>query len=494
MTLAAPLLDWDGLRRMLTEAPSRRLWVVGDLILDQYLEGPVERISPEAPIQVVQVSSEFERIGGAGNVAHGCAALGAQVSLCGAIGRDPEGDRLLTALQAAGIDTSAVARVAHRPTTRKLRVVSRNQQIVRLDWEQRDAVDPALLCSGLDRLAEGELPHAILLSDYAKGVLSAAVVTEVLERAARLGVPVIADPKLAFHLYRGAMALTPNLRELRWEHARLFPDAGSDDVVAQARRLVESLAVEALVVTQGGAGMTLCSRDGTATRIPALRLEVCDITGAGDTVLAALGLGVACGMELVPAARIANLAAGLAVAKVGTAVVRPEELAAAARPTAAGKILGPEDLAARLDAWRSEGHRIVFTNGCFDLLHAGHLHLLREAAGLGDVLLVGLNSDASVARLKGKGRPLVPAAERAEMLAAIEMVDGVVVFDQDTPLELIDEILPDVLVKGSEWAADEVVGRQTVESRGGTVVLVERLADRSTTRILARVRDGEPRS
>ncbi|MCP4202703.1 MAG: bifunctional heptose 7-phosphate kinase/heptose 1-phosphate adenyltransferase [bacterium] len=487
-------LSAPDLARFLTESRGKRVWVIGDVMLDEYLQGNVDRVSPEAPIPVVRVDSEYLRVGGAGNVAHGCVALGAAAQLCAVVGTDEAGERLIQALEAAGIDTAAVARVSSRPTTRKLRVLSGNQQIVRLDWEERHQVDAGCLRKALDPLVDLGPPDLILLSDYKKGVLSPALVREILDYALQNQVPLVADPRHRFSTFKGATALTPNLAELQNEHRRCFVEMTDSEPELLARDLIDGAGSPALVVTRGADGIIVVQHDGPAEVIPAVRREVCDVTGAGDTVLAVLGIALACGMRLNQAARLANFAAGVAVTKQGTSVVSSSELTAGCGLGQVAKVLTAATLPTRLASWRRNGYRIAFTNGCFDALHGGHLHLLHEAAALADVLLVGVNCDASVARLKGSGRPIMRAEERVALLAELECVDGVVVFDEDDPARLIAEVMPEVLVKGDEYAPHEVVGRRTVEAAGGRLVLVPVIPGISTSAILERVCavDAEP--
>lgn len=464
-----------------------RVAVAGDLMLDEYIVGNVTRISPEAPVPAVEVTGTFHRPGGAAHVAHCIAALGASAGLCGVVGDDPAGAALLEACRAAGIDAAAVARGGAWSTVRKVRVLAQHQQLLRMDWETPAPVDPAVAARLVGEVTQA-LPGAIVLSDYAKGFLTPEAVRAVIDRGAALGVPVLVDPKRRdFSAYRGARVITPNLRELEAVVGRTL---GPDEVADTARAVLEASGIEAMVVTLGARGMCVVERGRAAVTIPAERHEVYDVTGAGDVVIAVLALGLACGAALPTAARLANAAAGVAVGRVGTAVVAMADLIAALDLAPPGKVLSPEALAERLAWWRLSGRRVVFTNGCFDLLHAGHVALLQRAAALGDVLLVGLNSDASVARLKGADRPTVAWSERAALLAALACVDGVAGFDADTPLALIEAVRPDVLVKGADYRVDEVVGRAVVEAAGGRVELIALEPGRSTTGLIARIRRG----
>ncbi len=460
-----------GLSSILQRFCGARVLVVGDLMLDEYLEGEITRLSPEAPVPVVEVRRAWSRLGGAANVANCLAALGAHVSLCGAVGADAAGDALIAACAAAGIDTGGVLRIAGRTTTRKLRVIGRHQQLVRLDWERVEPVDTAAASAAI--AAHGPA-DAVVVSDYAKGFIHAGTFAAV--RA--VGAPILVDPKgRDFSIYAGATVITPNQKELE-----LATSAG--DIEARARA-VAALGIPSVVVTLGERGLFVLPEEGASSWIHAEPRAVFDVTGAGDTVIALLALGVATGMSLVEAARLANTAAGIVVGKVGTAVVDRHELAAAV--AAAGVHHGdpgPDSVLARVRRWRAEGRRIVFTNGCFDVLHAGHLSILRFAKAQGDVLIVGINTDASVRRLKGATRPVVPEAERAALVEALGCVDAVALFDEDTPLRLIQELVPDVLVKGADYTLDRVVGRDVVEAAGGRVALAPLLPGHSTSRLI----------
>jgi D-beta-D-heptose 7-phosphate kinase/D-beta-D-heptose 1-phosphate adenosyltransferase len=468
-----------------------RLWVAGDLMLDEYLEGEVGRISPEAPVQVVKVARTFHRLGGAANVAHCLATLGAQVSLCGVVGDDAAGALLLSACLAAGIDVRGVRTVAGRPTTRKQRVLSQRQQLLRMDWESTEPIDAAVGAEGLAALCEGPAPDAIVISDYAKGFLSAGTLRGLIDEGRARGVPVLVDPKRSdYAAYRGATYITPNLKELREALGGTSVASELPELAAVARPLIASAELQGIVVTLGDRGLLAVPREGEPQLFQSVSREVYDVTGAGDAVIAVLALGLAAGAPLSTAARLANVAAGIVVGKVGTAVVEPDELVQALSPRAYDKVHTRASLAEQVAWWRLQGRRIVFTNGCFDLLHVGHLSLLRQAATHGDVLVVGINSDASVVRLKGPKRPLIPEHERAALLAGLDCVGAVVAFDEDTPLELLQEVRPHVLVKGADYRVDQVVGRELVESLGGKVVLVPLVAEHSTSALVERIRAG----
>ena len=468
----------------------RRVVVVGDLILDEILRGRVQRLSPEAPVPVLESTDRQQRLGGAANVAHNLVTLGCQAQLCGIVGDDGLGVQLGAAMQSAGIDVTGVVTVPGRATTHKLRVVGQGQHVVRIDHESREAVhgpfEESLFGAFRDALTQGAA--GVILSDYRKGVLTPPLLARIIRTAREAGVPVLVDPKPGeMERYRGATVLTPNLHEL-------YVATGVDVGTAQgreraARQLMDSTECRAVLVTCGGEGLYIVERDRPPVTMPTDAREVYDVTGAGDTVAAVLGLGLFANLDLSDAARLANAAAAVVVGKLGTSVVRPEELA---RQLLGGqgseqKVLPVDALLEALDHERARDRRVVFTNGCFDILHAGHVDYLQRAADEGDVLVVGVNSDRSVAALKGPRRPFVPVEHRAAVLAGLSSVRYVVIFDQDTPRDLIERIRPDVLVKGSDYAPEDVVGRDVVESAGGRLVLVPLLEGVSTTALVDRI-------
>jgi D-beta-D-heptose 7-phosphate kinase/D-beta-D-heptose 1-phosphate adenosyltransferase len=473
------------------QCSGREVWVVGDLMLDEYVQGVVERISPEAPVPVVRAGAVQYRLGGAANVAKQVAVLGARVVLGGVVGQDDAGDRIIEACARAGIDTRGVVRDPSRPTTRKLRVLGQGQQLVRLDWEDAGPCEPALVSMLRDRMTAGRHPETVILSDYAKGVLTDQCLSHLMD-AARAGTcRVFVDPKRRdLTAYRGASVLTPNLGELAVAAGRRLDPDDLDSIGAAARPFIESASLEGILVTLSDRGMLFVGADGTFHHIPAVRRDVADVTGAGDTVVAVLATTLATGATIEQAMEVANVAAGLAVSKIGAVAIEPSEISAALTDIAGNKVLSREALLARAAAWRASGKKIVFTNGCFDLLHAGHLSLLEEAAKLGDVLVLAINSDQSVRRLKGEGRPILPASDRAALLAALACVDAVTVFDEDTPLETLRQVRPHVLVKGQDYGLANVVGRELVEADGGRVELVPLLDARSTSAIVERIRQG----
>ncbi len=481
----------EDLLALLSRFAGRNVWVYGDIMLDEYVQGDVERISPEAPVPVVRVGTVEFRTGGASNVARQVAALGANALLAGPIGDDQAATRLLDLCDTSGISTRGVTPVPDRRTTRKLRVLGHGQQLLRLDWDQAEAYPEAHCLEAVERLRTDPRPDIIILSDYAKGAITPASVGVAAKVASDCGCPLIADPKSRdFSLYRGVDVLTPNLRELAIAAGRELDDNDTDAVAAVARSLLHPDGPRAMVVTLAERGALVVTAEDEPLHLPAVRRAVRDVTGAGDTFIAFLASGLAAGVGLAESAAIANLAAGLAVSEVGAVAVAPSDIRRLLGSLPGNKLLDRDSLAARADNWRSAGRRIVFTNGCFDILHAGHVALLQKAASLGDVLIVGLNSDASIRRLKGRDRPIVAQHDRASMISALECVDAVTLFEDDTPLGIVEAVRPDVLVKGEDYAGSTVVGRELVESGGGRVVLLPLLPGRSSTSLVERIRSG----
>ncbi|MBI5507691.1 MAG: D-glycero-beta-D-manno-heptose-7-phosphate kinase [Deltaproteobacteria bacterium] len=478
------------LGRILPLEQRQRVLVVGDLILDEYLRGTVQRISPEAPVPVLEAAETHCAPGGAANVAANLASLGAAVVLCGAVGADGNGRRLVELLAARGIDTRGVVTDELRPTTHKLRVVAHSQHVLRIDQEERQTlggdVETRLLKVVQEQIGS---VAGVVLSDYAKGVLNPTFVADVIKTAAAAGVAVTVDPKGTDYVrYRGARVLTPNLSEL--QHGTGLPVGTEAERRRAAAALLESTQVPAVLVTCGKDGMVLYEAGREPVRIAAQAREVFDVTGAGDTVIAVLSLALFAGLSLEDAARVANVGAGIVVGKLGTASVSREELQAALGAASVGSATKVVELAtaarAANDA-RAASRRVVFTNGCFDLLHAGHVTYLEAARAHGDLLIVAVNSDASVRRLKGPGRPLVAAEHRAKVVAGMASVDLVVVFDADTPDAVIRAIRPDVLVKGADYRLEDVVGRDVVEAHGGRVELVPLVDGCSTSKLIAAI-------
>lgn len=465
-----------------------RVLVCGDVMLDRYWSGNARRISPEAPVPVLGVDDEDLRPGGAGNVAVGVAALGTRCTLLGLTGDDAEADALAELLDAEGVD-ARLRRVPAWRTTTKLRVTSRAQQLLRLDFEaplpvaEASAAQRALSEAALEALSVADV---LVLSDYGKGALRDP--SGVVAAARGAGVPVVVDPKDPdFERWRGATLLKPNLAEFVAATGGIAP-ADQEELHAGGRALRERLAVDALLVTRGAEGMTLLTAEATLD-LPARSRDVFDVTGAGDTVAAVLAASLAAGVTIADAVRLANAAAGIAVGRAGTAAVSAQALRKAVEAPAAS-VLSRDALLEAVAAARAAGERIVFTNGCFDLLHAGHVAYLEEARTLGDRLVVAINDDASVRRLKGADRPFNDAADRARVLAALRAVDWVTVFDEGTPEALLEAVVPDVLVKGGDYAPEDVVGADLVRARGGHVAVLGLQPGRSTTGIAERVRRG----
>lgn len=483
--------DYSALRRAVETGFGRgRVLVVGDILLDKYFWGDVGRVSPEAPVLIVRLVEQTDNPGGAGNVMLNLAQIGLSVAAVGFVGNDPSGGRLLERLGAAGVDVGGVVRWEDRPTITKTRVVGGHQQIVRLDEEDLRPAPPSSLQQLQARIDEAfeRGVDAVILSDYAKGALPESVCQAVIGRARALDVPVIVDPKgRDFRKYRGATTLTPNRAEFN-AAAASHEDAG---FVEAAQRLLDELALDFLVVTQAERGISLIDGRG-GHHSPALAREVFDVSGAGDTVIALLTAGLVAGLEFGDVLHLANLAAGVVVGKVGTVPVRADELLDAIDATQAiersGKITDLPALLRTVARWRAKGECVVFTNGCFDLLHAGHIKLIERARAEGTRLIVGLNSDRSVRQLKGSTRPVIPEGDRMQVLAALGSVDAVILFEEETPLRLIEAIRPDVLVKGGDYEDHQVVGGDVVRASGGKVVLIPLVEGRSTTRIVSKLK------
>ena len=460
-----------------------KVLVAGDLMLDQYWFGPASRISPEAPVPVVRVSRSEARGGGAANVAMNLVSLGVQTTCCGVVGDDATGADLRALLEVEGIN-AVLAQSSRHPTITKLRVLSQNQQLIRLDTEQRYSEADATAVVELVRAQLGK-QHVCILSDYAKGTLTH--VAQLIQACREAGIPVLADPKgTDFSRYRGANVLTPNRAEFEAVAGVPVDDA---DLVARARALCLELDLGALVVTLSERGMLVVTADSD-TLLPARARQVFDVTGAGDTVIAALAAGLGTGLGVEDAAALANLAAGLVVGKIGAASVTPAELNLALHEQGEGGrgLLNREQALAVAKEVRARGERLVMTNGCFDILHKGHVAYLQEAKSRGDRLLVAVNSDASVKRLKGADRPVNPLEDRMAVLAGLASVDWVVPFDEDTPAELIEQILPDVLVKGGDYTPDAIAGGKAVLRNGGTVEVLRFHEGRSTSAIVDTIR------
>ena len=467
-----------------------KILVVGDLILDRYLRGRVERISPEAPVPVVHLEHRLHAPGGAANVACNLARLGCQVSLAGIIGDDADGRDLLETLANFDVDTSAVQIGIARPTTVKTRVVGGHQQMLRIDSEDRSV----LTLGEYGRLLDPLLPKvckysALVLSDYAKGVLGEDVCQRLISEAKKASIPVFVDPKgLSYRKYTGATMICPNRSEVA-----MATGTSPDDLsllFAKTEELRSSLGIEFIALTLSELGMAMFQA-GSINQCAAKAREVFDVSGAGDTVIAILAASFSAGLDLYDCAQLANAAAGIVIGRVGTVTISREELLATISKQSltpvSDKVCSLEQMRETLAVWRADGQLVVFTNGCFDLLHLGHVKLLESAKLEGDRLVVGLNSDKSVRHLKGPDRPVLGEIERAQMLASLSSVDAVVIFDDETPLNLIRTIRPDVLVKGADYTEHQVVGGSDVRSWGGRVALIPLVEGHSTTKLLTRL-------
>jgi D-beta-D-heptose 7-phosphate kinase / D-beta-D-heptose 1-phosphate adenosyltransferase len=468
---------------------SQRVLVIGDLMLDRYLWGMVEKVSPEAPVPVVRLDHKSHAAGGAANVAANLRSLGCRVSLVGVVGADEDGRQLLELLQDSGIDTSTISLTTDRPTICKTRILGGRQQMLRLDVEKGGELSAelnGLILSGFETQVPG--CAAIILSDYGKGVLSDSVCQEIIRRGRELRIPILVDPKgLDYQKYAGCDVISPNRMELA--QATSTAPENLEVLLQKGQRLRSDLRFGHLVVTLGELGITLLEADGIQ-RFPARAREVFDVSGAGDSVIATIAAATAAGLHLHEAIRLANLAAGIVIGKLGTVPISKDELLAAVasgeETSQAEKICSLETLLQRVARWRVGGERIVFANGCFDLLHVGHLALLEQAKREGDRLVVALNTDRSIRALGMAGRPIIAEDARARLVAALPYVDAVVLFDNETPLNLIRAVRPNVLVKGEDYAEDEVVGANEMKSWGGKVTLIPLVDGCSTTAILKR--------
>ncbi len=462
-----------------------RILVVGDLLLDHYISGTTDRTSPEAPVPVVLVRSEEFLPGGAANVARNISAAGAAVSACGVIGNDVAGDRLLDGLAAVGVDITNVLRSAECDTIVKARVVSQGQQIVRLDYEKPGCyvnvgVDAAasMRAQNLDNI------DAVIVSDYGKGFISDSMLDVLISACTARRIPIFIDPKgRDYARYRGAFAITPNSREA---HEATGISTATEAGLRQAAEQIKKTAdCRLVIITRGADGIALFDENEQLTLLPTSARETFDVTGAGDTFVAWLTLGIAAGLTAEDAAKLGNLAAGVSVGRNGPAVVSPLDVRQALAPGRLGqKLISEDDLGKLGEELRRRGKRIVLTNGCFDFLHAGHVAFLQQARAMGDVLVLATNTDESIRRLKGASRPVIRQRQREELLASIEAVDYVTVFRADTPHEIISMLKPDVLVKGSNYLLDEVEGAELQQEQGGEVITLPIVHDISTSKLV----------
>jgi len=462
-----------------------KLLVIGDVMLDRYWHGSASRVSPEAPVPVVQVANREDRPGGAGNVALNIAALGSAVRLVGVVGDDETGLELLSRLKAAGVYCDFL-QSEEKPTITKLRIISQHQQLIRLDFEKAfEASDIIGLQDKAKSLVDDS--QVMVLSDYGKGALQDII--DLIDLGRSRNIPIIVDPKGAdFTKYRGATLITPNLTEFE---AVVGGSDNEDEFVNKGLRLVRELNLEAILITRGEHGMTLIRPDSPELHLPARAQEVFDVTGAGDTVISVLAASMAAGDGLADATALANLAAGLVVGKLGTAAISGPELRRAmlADQNSGRGVMTAEQLQIVVQDSKAHGEKIIFTNGCFDIIHAGHVGYLAEAKRLGDRLVVAINDDDSAHRLKGEGRPINPVERRMAVLAGLEAVDWVVSFSEDTPEPLLESLQPEVLVKGGDYTMDQVVGADYVKSYGGVVRVLEFLDNCSTSAIMEKMKE-----
>jgi D-beta-D-heptose 7-phosphate kinase / D-beta-D-heptose 1-phosphate adenosyltransferase len=479
------------LRQILENARGKRVLCVGDVMLDRFVYGVVNRISPEAPVPVLRQTRAASMPGGAANVARNMASLGLEAVIIGVVGRDDAGEELVGLLaNSPGINARLIP-LQHRPTSLKTRLIAGGQQLLRLDAEEigpPDAAAEAAVIAAIKDFAPSA--SAILISDYAKGLMTDAVIAAILKAAASEAIPVIADPKgQDFARYGAVDILKPNAGELA--AAFTLPTGTTGEIEQALTAALLRLPAQSIIVTRAAQGMSFINSKGEVGHVSGKAREVFDVSGAGDTSLAALAAGVVAGASLQEAVDLAILASGIAVGKSGTATVSGQELLEALESPQRGSSAGTltaDAMVGQIERWREGGLRIGFTNGVFDILHPGHVRVLEESRRRCDRLVVGLNSDASVKRLKGPSRPVNDAASRAQVLCGLSSVDGVVIFDSDTPLELITALKPDVLIKGGDYSRETIVGADLVEARGGEVVVVPLVPGQSTTSIIARSR------
>ena len=467
----------------LPDLSNGNITVIGDVMLDRFWSGVSRRVSPEAPVPVVNINGQDDRAGGAGNVAVNLAELGVSVSLVGLCGDDDHARALRACVEAAGVRWNVMPCAAD--TIVKLRVLSRNQQLLRMDFEEilAEYANDLFVGYAQQHLADADL---VVFSDYAKGTLQ--FVQSMLSHCRELGKPTLVDPKgQDFERYRGATLITPNLSELEAVVGRC---ASEPEMIEKANDLRASLEIDAILVTRSEAGMTLIEGDKPAQHFSASAREVFDVTGAGDTVIAVMAGCLSAGLSLSEATHFANHGAGVVVAKLGTASVSPDELqsaAAAVGSSSENSVVAESELVEALETLRAAGKRIVMTNGCFDLIHPGHVRYLQQASALGDILIVAVNDDDSVRRLKGESRPLNTVEDRMAVLAALSGVDYVVPFTEDTPERLIALLAPDVLVKGGDYSVEQIAGHESVLARGGEVRILDFVTGHSTSDLISRM-------
>lgn len=466
--------------------------VVGDLMVDEYLWGDVERISPEAPVQVVTINDEDFSLGGSGNVVNNVVALGAKVSAVGVIGTGTDGQLLLNKLNELGVDIAGIFQDSNRPTTRKTRIIASNQHVLRIDRETKESISEPTF-EAITKYLEDKIPDVdvVLISDYGKGLITEALMARLIAAAQKHKKITIADPKgLDFSKYSGVSLITPNKKEAALASGIEVVDEKT--LIEAGNKILQRVGIDKLLITCGKDGMVLFDRNKAPYKIRAEARQVYDVSGAGDTVLAVLGLSVASGISFEDGAVLANTSAGIVVGKVGTATVSRQELSSALKHDDISlKHKDLSELPVLIQDMKKKGKRLVMTNGCFDLLHAGHIMLFSASKNLGDVLIVAIDDDDSVRDLKGKGRPVISARERVRVISALDTVDYVVVFSSQELSKLIEIIRPDILTKGTNYTSEGVFGRELVEQLGGRVVLIPVTEKISSTRIINNIRDSE---
>jgi len=475
------------IKKVMELFPMQHIFVLGDLMIDEYIYGKTERISPEAPVQIIEVDTQTSSLGGAGNVVANIVSLGGKVSVAGVIGSGVNGQWIKKTFDKIGVNYEGIVEDDNRPTTKKTRVISAHQQVVRIDWEKKDAITKTQEIKILDYIKKHiDEWDAIVISDYNKGLLTKSLLYNIIIEANLKSKCIIVDPKgTDYSRYKGASLLTPNKKEILLtvlkEDDKSIEEIGID--------MVNELSLRGLIITLGQNGMYVFPHQDKPKVIPTKARAVYDVSGAGDTVVATLALCLAEGTNLQDAAFLANLTAGIVVGKVGTATVKPIEVMEFLGEDRSfnKKIVSKENLINIIKYHRSRGQKIAFTNGCFDLLHTGHIKLLYEAKSFADVLIVGLNSDSSVKRLKGLSRPCLNQGERAQILSSINYVDYITIFTEDTPINLIELIKPDILVKGTYYNENEIVGSEFVKQNGGSIRLVDLVEQKSSTGIIKEI-------
>ena len=476
--------DWEFFKRY----RSLKILVIGDLMLDHYIQSTVDRTSPEAPVAVALMKNEEFLPGGAANVACNLSAMGAKVILAGLTGKDEYADILKKMLKERGIQTGNIIADPPRPTTLKTRIISRGQQIIRIDREENANISLQAhnrLIASLEKI--GDELDGVIVSDYSKGTCSDDLLKDIMNILKQKNIPVICDPKKNdFSKYRGTDILTPNLKEASEAAGIKISDETSLEKAAE--KILSSCGARSVVITRGGEGVSLFRRRKKPFHIPAHAQEVYDVTGAGDTFISHFGLALFSGLSPEESVKIGNYASSIAVSKIGVAVVTPDELASFIRSESfSSKFKSPAELKPIVVSLKSAGKKVVFTNGCFDLIHVGHIKFLQAARNLGDCLIVGINTDSSVQKLKGPDRPLISETERADLLAALHWVDYVVLFDETTPEPLLRSLKPDILVKGKNLKQDEIVGSSLVKNYGGKVQRLPFFTSSKTTERLRKL-------